>query len=99
MQQTSDLQPEIDGVVALVQRLGYTLDIPGGAVPGEPATLIDASGNVLDDGDADEPLSAAAHLYALLIDLREGVITSEEFQNFGGDVVRAIVAQAQSDQG
>ncbi|HDR8994490.1 TPA: hypothetical protein QDB01_000367 [Burkholderia vietnamiensis] len=91
---TTDLQPEIDAVVALAKRLGFTMEIPGGALPGEPATLIDAHGDALDDDDAGEPLSACAHLYALLIDLRDGVITREQFEGFGGEVVRAIVAQA-----
>ncbi|WP_186140311.1 hypothetical protein [Burkholderia gladioli] len=89
---TQDLQNEIDRITDAVAARGYRLDIPGGALPGETALVIDPStGDAVDDPA--EPLAAYAQLYAILVDLRDGVITDKDVDTFGGSVCRQIIAQ------
>ncbi|MCA8448878.1 hypothetical protein [Burkholderia vietnamiensis] len=87
-----NLNIEIDRITDAVQARGYRLDIPGGALPGETALVIDpTTGDAVDDPE--EPLAAMAQLYAILVDLREGTIEEKDVETFGGNVCRRIIQE------
>lgn len=86
------LQIEIEQITDAVAARGYRLELAGGALPGETALVIDPiTGDAVDEPE--EPLAAYAQLYAILVDLREGVIQEKDVETFGGDVCRGIIAQ------
>lgn len=90
---THDLRSEINGITKAVAARGYRLDIAGGALPGETALVVDRNGDAVDEPG--EPLAAYAQLYALLVDLSQGVITAQQFDDMGGNVCRDILKQSQ----
>ncbi|MCA8148173.1 hypothetical protein [Burkholderia vietnamiensis] len=91
---TRDLRTEINAVTMAAVVRGYRLEIAGGALPGESALVVDLNGDAVEEPD--EPLAALAQLYALLVDLREGVITAQQFDDLGGSTCHEILKQSQA---
>ncbi|HIH2744651.1 TPA: hypothetical protein ACYLN4_000309 [Burkholderia lata] len=89
-----DLRTEINTILSAVTARGHRLDIAGGALPGETALVVDANGDAVEEPD--EPLAAYAQLYALLVDVLQGHLTEQQFEDMGGSVCRDIIQQSQA---
>lgn len=82
---------EIQHLSRFLAARGFKAEVVPGSVPGESASLIASNGNVIEPDAAPEGLAAAAHLWSLLHDLRDNVITKEAFDSFGGKRCRDLV--------
>jgi hypothetical protein len=92
------LRLEIEGIDQFLRSRGFKAEVVPGAVPGEPACIVRLSnGEILGNDTAPESLAAAAQLWALLHDTREGIIAEGEFETFGGGRCREIL-KSQIDQ-
>ena len=56
--------------------------------------MVDANGDAVEEPG--EPLAAYAQLYALLVDVLEGHLTEQQFEDMGGNVCRDIIQQSQA---
>lgn len=89
-----DLRTEINSILSAIAARGHRLDIAGGALPGETALVMDANGDVVEEPG--EPLAAYAQLYALLVDVLQGHLTEQQFEDLGGNACREIIQQSQA---
>ena len=55
---------------------------------------MDANGDVGEEPG--EPLAAYAQLYALLVDVLQGHLTEQQFEDLGGNACREIIQQSQA---
>lgn len=81
---------ELANLDALLARRGLRAHIVPGALPGEPAAIIDLEHDAEIELETEE-IVAAAHLHSLLADLRDGVITQDQFESHGGQICQQVL--------
>lgn len=88
------IDSEIAGLKEMLEKHGLKAESVPGSMPGEPAAIVQLSdGEVLDEQTLSEEVSAAAHLWSLLLDLRDKTISLAEFDTHGGTTCREIIAR------
>lgn len=85
---------EIDSLARFLATQGFRAEVVPGSMPGEsPRIVRKKGGDEIDPDDAPQVVAAAAHLWALLNDLKNRVISKGQFDSFGGLRCRALVKQ------
>jgi hypothetical protein len=80
--------------------LGFKPEQIPNAMPGEEPIIIRLSDQAVFEGsEIDEPIAAGAHLWSLLMDLEEGVLSPDKFGSFGGSRCREIVSKKATELG